>query len=217
MKDNRVELNELKNDIVRCLIPYKDIDGNDKLIEVYNIIGDRRYQILAELEKIVNVEEGEEEYALDEYYKELIMEFTDIKVDETNINEMLINPTLEFQILRKELDDMIYELQYEFVCSQIRNNRALMIAELTKQSIKEFETVERFVTRSEEMVENITKKKDEEKKEDVKVPSDNVDWFSYHIQAMVEELGEVMKADKRWKAHRNDRYMPKEKLDELFK
>ena len=96
------------------------------------------------------------------------MEFTDIKVDETNINEMLINPTLEFQILRKELDDMIYELQYEFVCSQIRNNRALMIAELTKQSIKEFETVEKFVTRSEEMMENITKKKDEEKKEDDK-------------------------------------------------
>ena len=98
MKDNRVKLNELKNDIVRCLIPYKDIDGNDKMIEVYNIIGERRYQILAELEKIVNVEEGEEEYALDEYYKELIMEFTDIKVDETNINEMLINPTLEIQI-----------------------------------------------------------------------------------------------------------------------
>ena len=43
-----------------------------------------------------------------------------------------------------------------------------MIAELTKQSIKEFETVERFVTRSEEMVENITKKKDEEKEEDDK-------------------------------------------------
>ena len=47
MKDNRVKLNELKNDIVRCLIPYKDIDGNDKMIEVYNIIGERRYQILA--------------------------------------------------------------------------------------------------------------------------------------------------------------------------
>lgn len=48
-----------------------------------------------------------------------------------------------------------------------------------------------------------------------KVPSDNIKWFSYHIQAMVEELGEVMKADKRWKTHRNDRYEPKEKLDEL--
>ena len=46
-------------------------------------------------------------------------------------------------------------------------------------------------------------------------PGDNLHQFSYHIQAMVEELGEVMKADKRWKTHRNSRYEPAEKLDEI--
>lgn len=46
-------------------------------------------------------------------------------------------------------------------------------------------------------------------------PSDNLDAFSYHVQAMVEEMGEVMKADKRWKTHRNERYEPEEKLDEI--
>lgn len=46
-------------------------------------------------------------------------------------------------------------------------------------------------------------------------PSDNLTQFSYHVQAMVEELGEVMKADKRWKTHRNERYVPEEKLDEI--
>lgn len=49
----------------------------------------------------------------------------------------------------------------------------------------------------------------------VKCPSDNLKQFSYHIQAMVEELGEVMKSDKRWKTHRNERYEPEEKLDEI--
>ena len=49
----------------------------------------------------------------------------------------------------------------------------------------------------------------------VKCPGDNLHQFSYHIQAMVEELGEVMKADKRWKTHRNHRYEPAEKLDEI--
>ena len=49
----------------------------------------------------------------------------------------------------------------------------------------------------------------------VKCPGDNLTQFSYHIQAMVEELGEVMKADKRWKTHRNERYEPDEKLDEI--
>lgn len=47
------------------------------------------------------------------------------------------------------------------------------------------------------------------------LPQDSPKWFSYHIQAMVEELGEVMKADKRWKTHRNTRYEPEEKLDEI--
>lgn len=49
----------------------------------------------------------------------------------------------------------------------------------------------------------------------VKCPGDNLNQFSYHIQAMVEELGEVMKADKRWKTHRNSRYEVSEKLDEI--
>lgn len=49
----------------------------------------------------------------------------------------------------------------------------------------------------------------------VRCPGDNLPQFSYHIQAMVEELGEVMKADKRWKTHRNERYVRDEKLDEI--
>lgn len=49
----------------------------------------------------------------------------------------------------------------------------------------------------------------------IALPQDSVSWFSYHIQAMVEELGEVMKADKRWKTHRNDRFVFDEKLDEI--
>ena len=49
----------------------------------------------------------------------------------------------------------------------------------------------------------------------VKCPGDNLKEFSYHIQAMVEELGEVMKSDKRWKTHRNGRFEPAEKLDEI--
>ena len=46
-------------------------------------------------------------------------------------------------------------------------------------------------------------------------PGDNLEQFSYHIQAMVEELGEVVKADKRWKTHRNERFLVEEKLDEI--
>lgn len=63
-----------------------------------------------------------------------------------------------------------------------------------------------------EFQQNLLKKKTGE---DVVLPIDSVDWFSYHMQAMMEELGEVLKADKRWKTHRNSRYEKEEKLDEL--
>ena len=51
------------------------------------------------------------------------------------------------------------------------------------------------------------------KEEDL--PSDKLEWFSYHIQAMVEEMGEIMKADKRWKTYRNNIYSKDEKLEEI--
>lgn len=46
-------------------------------------------------------------------------------------------------------------------------------------------------------------------------PHDNPQLFEYHIAAMIEELGEVLKADKRWKSHRNTAFNEDEKLDEL--
>lgn len=49
----------------------------------------------------------------------------------------------------------------------------------------------------------------------LEVPVDNVNWFQYHMTAMTEELGEVLKADKRWKTHRNVFYDPANKLEEL--
>lgn len=50
---------------------------------------------------------------------------------------------------------------------------------------------------------------------DLKLPQDIKSQYQYHMLAMLEELGEVLKADKRWKTHRNQRYVKEEKLDEI--
>jgi len=47
------------------------------------------------------------------------------------------------------------------------------------------------------------------------LPLDSCALFQYHMTAMTEELGEVLKADKRWKTHRNKHFDPDEKLEEL--
>lgn len=48
-----------------------------------------------------------------------------------------------------------------------------------------------------------------------KLPRDFVPLFSYHIQQLISEVGEVLDADKRWKNLRNSKYNRKEKLDEI--
>ena len=47
------------------------------------------------------------------------------------------------------------------------------------------------------------------------LPQDNIEWASYHVLGLVEEVGEVLKADKRWKTHRNSHYDKRNKLEEL--
>ena len=59
MEDKRVKLNELKHGLIRTIIPYKDNEGKEKQIEVYNIEGKRRKQVL---EKLNEIDDKENEF-----------------------------------------------------------------------------------------------------------------------------------------------------------
>ena len=152
MEDKRVKLNELKHGLIRTIIPYKDNDGKEKQIEVYSIEGERRKQVLEKLNEIVDKVNQYGELALDDYYAELIMEFTDIELDKTNIVEIMKNPRLEWLVLQKELNDMIYELQYEKMCEIINQSRLLTITGLEKQMEKELEVFTKQIENSNKMI-----------------------------------------------------------------
>lgn len=47
------------------------------------------------------------------------------------------------------------------------------------------------------------------------LPYDDSRLFSYHIQQLISEIGEVLESDKRWKSHRNDKYDRRHKVSEL--
>lgn len=47
------------------------------------------------------------------------------------------------------------------------------------------------------------------------LPDDNVQWASYHMLALMEETGELLKSDKRWKTHRNEHYNTENKKEEI--
>ena len=152
MEDKRVKLNELKHGLIRTIIPYKDNEGKEKQIEVYNIEGERRKQVLEKLNEIADKVNDFGELALDDYYAELIMEFTDIELDKTNIVEIMKNPRLEWLVLQKELNDMIYELQYEKMCEIINQSRLLTITGLEKQMEKELEVFTKQIENSNKMI-----------------------------------------------------------------
>lgn len=145
-----VELKELKGGSIRCIIPYKDNEGNKHEIEVYNIIGDRRKQILEEITELIGDIENIDERTVDSYYTDLIMEFTNVKVDDTNINDIIANPTLEWNILIHELNEMVYELQYEEVCNQVIQARTLVLESMKQQIEMELAIQTDFLNRSNE-------------------------------------------------------------------
>lgn len=149
---DRVKLNELKHGLIRAIIPYKTNDGKEKQIEVYNIEGERRKQVLEKLNEIADKVNDFGELALDDYYAEIIMEFTDVELDKTSIIEIMKNPKLEWLILKQELDSMIYELQYEYMSELIAQSRLLMITGLEKQMEKELEVFTKQIENSNKMI-----------------------------------------------------------------
>ena len=152
----RARLSELKQGVVRCVIPYKDVEGNDKQIEVYNIVGDRRAQILDRLAEIADTEEGQMEYTINSYYMDLISEFTDLKIEaEDDIIEMLNNPSLAMLILKNELDEMVYELQIERFYNNATINRAATLTMLNEQLCRENKAMDRFIKSYDYMIKNV--------------------------------------------------------------
>lgn len=47
------------------------------------------------------------------------------------------------------------------------------------------------------------------------LPTNNVRAYQYHCMCLLEELGELVKSDKRWKNFRNDKYDKDNKLEEI--
>ena len=57
--------------------------------------------------------------------------------------------------------------------------------------------------------------KDKSSEDILELPVDDVEIAQYHLTAMSEEFGELIKSDKRWKNYRNSHYDKSNKLEEL--
>ena len=127
-----VKLTELKLNKIRKQIPI-NINGEEKLITIYNPIGKKREQILEILDKGNKL--SDKEVAADMLYKSILKEFVDIDVDLKSTKGLLKAPTMQLLEINHEIDEILHEIQYEFITGQIRQLNANRIAAMATVSI----------------------------------------------------------------------------------
>ena len=127
-----VKLTELKLNKIRKQIPI-NINGEEKLITIYNPIGKKREQILEILDKGNKL--SDKEVAADMLYKSILKELVDIDVDLKSSKGLLKAPTMQLLELNHEIDEILHEIQYEFITGQIRQLNANRIAAMATVSI----------------------------------------------------------------------------------
>lgn len=135
-------ISELRLNEVRCKIENINNKGEKTYIKVFNILGDRRNEVLKELEDLLTIYDVINEDAFNAFYIGLIIEFTDIIMDRDEITFMLKEGNLTSKILLQEINDMIYELQYEGAMHNLSQVRNLTLGMLTEKGLQEMKYAE---------------------------------------------------------------------------
>ena len=91
------------------------VDDIEEEIVVYNIMDEPRNKIV---DKLLNVEEGNEENLGKEIYETLFKECTNLEID-CDIDEILDNPRDVASLIIMELHEILHEIQLETVATKM--------------------------------------------------------------------------------------------------
>ena len=140
---------------------YKEvpIDTDFEKIKYKGIDALKYIEILEELETIMSIHEEVNEETFNNFYIGLIIEFTDIIMDKDDITFMLKEGNLTSKILMQEINDMIYELQYESAMNNLANVRTMSLGMLTQEALKSMKYTELRIAKENERVERLVKHK----------------------------------------------------------
>jgi len=134
------KLSDLKLQKVRKLIQY-EINGEKKIITVFNPIGKKRLQLLEMLSSIDKVDTENINNVADTLYKSLLKELVDIDVDMKKLTTLDKYPSLPLMEMNKEIEEIIFELQYEYITGQIRKANQTIIAAMSGVLINKTEQI----------------------------------------------------------------------------
>lgn len=144
-----ITLKELKLEKIRKEIPITTIGGlpiveNEEIvtIKIFNATGSKRSELLEELKERGN--NFENQSFLEEWYKYLIKNFTNIKVGKNKITEVFKSPKVEFIQVKKELEAIVHEVYVEYLISQIseiNNIKTIMYTDLLLKKTNEVQEI----------------------------------------------------------------------------
>lgn len=135
-------VSDLKAKEVRCKIKNIDKNGEEVFITVYNIKGERRNEIVQQLESVLNDDKDE---SFNMFYLSLMIEFTDLMIDTKDVKFLLDSGNMASQLLLQEFNDMVYELQYQMAMEQLANVRKLALTKIADSTLKLMEDVDRKI------------------------------------------------------------------------
>ncbi len=150
MRNKYTLISDLRLDEVRCKIENINKKGEKTYITVYNILGEKREEVFRDLEAIISNEEEINVQIFNDFYIGLIMEFTDVIIDKSDISFMLSEGNLTSKILMQEINDMVYELQYESAMNNLANVRNVTLGMLNQVALQEMQLAEQRIKRENE-------------------------------------------------------------------
>ena len=124
------KLSDLKLPKVRKVIQY-EVDGVKKNITVFNPVGKKRLQLLEILSSVDMLGENGSKDIADTLYKTLLKELVDIEVDMKKVTTLDKYPSLTLMEMNKEIEEILFELQYENISSQIRRANHTIITAMS--------------------------------------------------------------------------------------
>lgn len=134
------KISELKLQKVRRVIQY-EFNGEKRIITIFNPIGKKRLQLLEMLSSIDKVGEENINDVADTLYRTLLKELVDIEVDMKKLTTLDKYPSLALMEINKEIDEIIFELQYEYITGQIRKANQTIIAAMSGVLINKTEQI----------------------------------------------------------------------------
>lgn len=140
----KAKLSELKLNKVRKVLKY-EIDGVEKQITIYNAIGKKRENLLKLFQIGSRIDDKDKAASM--MYESVLKELVDIDIDTKGFKSMFKAPSMTLLELNHIIEEILHEIQYEFITGQIRQLNATRLSAVTAISMDKVKQLQEDVER----------------------------------------------------------------------